>query len=127
MDMPNDVGMSGDPLCQAPEFQIHLGRGIMRQPTQHRLPLLRLRKIAQELARSRLTAQADNQHRRETANDTQEVPYHMLHPQQTLFGRSAGGDEIHGPYTLSSLLYPLDRRLRPAHRLKGIDGGPRFL
>ena len=62
--MLNDVGMSGYTLCQVPEFQIHLYSWIMRETTQHNLPLLRLRKVAQELASQRLTAQTDRQDRR---------------------------------------------------------------
>ena len=62
--MLNDVGMSGYPLCQLPELQIHLCRWVMRETTQHNLPLLRLGKVAQELASQRLTAQTDRQDRR---------------------------------------------------------------
>src|SRR6266704_465804 len=110
-----------------PEFQIHLGCWIMRETAQHYLPLLWLRKIAQQLASNSLAPQPNRQHWRYPADNLQEIPYKTLRSSQAFFAREAGGYEIHSAYTLGSLLYPLYRSLRPEQCLEDVERRPSFL
>src|SRR5436305_13545996 len=97
--MLNDVGMSGYTLCQVPELQIHLCRWIMRETTQHHLPLLWLHKITQQLASNSLAPQPSGQHWRYPADNLQEIPYKTLRSAQAFFALEARGYELHRPYT----------------------------
>src|SRR5438128_4511260 len=97
LNMLDDIWILSDTLRQVPEFQIHLRRWIMRETTQHHLPLLRFRKVAQQPARNSLAPQSNGQCWRYPADDMYKVLDKTLRSSQAIFALEAGCDEIRGP------------------------------